>query len=82
MTNESQRSLEIPLTVLGSGGRAIVASLHGGHNFNRRLAAMGIYPGTEITLIRSNGPLMVEVRGVRYIIGRGVAHRVMVSAMT
>ena len=69
----------MPLTMLQPGSRANVTVIHGGRGLNQRLAAMGILPGTEITLIKSGGPVIVDVRGIRFILGHGMARRVMVN---
>lgn len=60
---------------------AKVIAVHGGRGFNRRLASMGILPGAKLRLVRGGvgGPVIVEVRGSRVFVGRGMAHRVMVE---
>jgi len=72
-----------PLALLVPGCRAKVVSLGGGREFNQRLAALGILPGTELVLLRdaTAGPLIVEVRGSRFILGRGMAQRVLVEPL-
>ena len=65
---------------LRAGERAIVAQVDGGHGIIQRLAAMGILPGTELTVVRGGGPVIVEVRGNRLVLGRGMMHRVLVEA--
>ncbi len=71
----------MPLAMLLPGRRAKVMSLCGGREFKRRLAAMGILPGAELVLLRCGaaGPVIVEVRGAQFILGRGMAQRVLVK---
>jgi len=50
--------------------------------FTKRLADMGLTPGTKVTVVKSapfNGPLEVSVRGSRLAIGRGMASRILVD---
>ena len=58
--------------------RGVVA----GYGLARRLADMGITPDTVLRIVRRNafmGPIEVEVRGTRLILGRGVAAKVLVE---
>lgn len=50
--------------------------------FAKRLADLGLTPGTKVTLVKSapfSGPLEVCVRGSRLAIGRGMASRILVD---
>ena len=79
MTAKTSPRPALPLTVLKKGDRARVAELQGGRTFGRRLADMGILPGTPLTVVVGGGPVILELRGQRVVIGRGMAHRVMVQ---
>jgi len=88
-------NLELPLTELRNGESGTITSVrigqgwgrrHGregrGWGLERRLADMGLTPGTRVTAARSaplHGPLEVLVRGTRLALGRGVAERVFVE---
>lgn len=53
-----------------------------GWGLERRLADMGLTPGTRVTVVKSaplHGPLEVLVRGSRLAIGRGMAERIYVE---
>lgn len=71
----------MPLMMLRPGSRARVVEIRGGRGVRRRLSSMGIYPGEVLALVRGGrgGPVIVEARGSRIVIGRGMAHRVMVT---
>jgi len=74
----------MPLTMVRENARARVAIVYGGRGLVQRLAAMGIYPGAEVTLIRggySPGPLVAKVGESRIALGRGMAQRVMVEPL-
>jgi len=86
--------LELPLTEMKNGETGNITSMrpggwgkrqggqHGGWGFERRLADMGLTPGTRVTVVKSaplHGPLEVLVRGSRLALGRGVAERIYVE---
>ncbi|MGQ9543551.1 MAG: FeoA domain-containing protein [Candidatus Bathyarchaeia archaeon] len=63
----------------GEGG--VVAFTLGGYGLVRRLAEMGLTPGTEVKVIRNApfyGPVEVSARGVSLALGRGVASKIYV----
>jgi len=69
------------LIELYPGERGIVAFALSGHGLVRRLADMGLTPGTEVTVVRRapfRGPVEVSVRGVSLALGYGVASKVFV----
>lgn len=88
-------SLECPLTELKDDESGTITSIKAGHGCEkghrrdgkawglaRRLADMGLTPGTRITVVKSapfHGPLEVLVRGSRLALGRGMASRVFVE---
>ena len=73
----------MPLMMLQPGRRARVVQIQGGRGLTQHLASMGILPGVVLSLIMGGpgGPVIVDLRGSRVIIGRGMAHRVMVEPL-
>lgn len=71
----------MPLTLLEQGTKAILRSVHGGRGLRGRLAALGLIPGTEITVLRNggDGPFVVAVNNSRICIGRGMAMKIEVD---
>ena len=72
------------LADLDRGEKGVVAFALGGHGLARRLAEMGLTPGTDVTLVRSaplHGPIEISVRGVSLALGRGVASKVFVKRL-
>ena len=67
-----------PLASLKDGDHADIHEIRGGHNLRQRLADMGLLAGTGITVIKSGGPAILEVRGHRIVIGRGMIHKILV----
>ena len=70
----------IPLAMVSAGETVRLVSIHGCENVQHRLAAMGLTPGVEISVLQDNGgPLLIAVRDSRVALGRGLANKVMVS---
>jgi ferrous iron transport protein A len=61
-----------------------VEAVQGGHGLVSRLAALGIIPGTVVTVLSGagGGPVILEARGSRLALGRGQAARIIVRVMT
>ena len=69
------RLIEIP-----EGKKVTVKEIKGGRGIKNRLAAVGIYPGAEVKVIKTPpGPMIVEVEGARFALGRGMASRIEVE---
>lgn len=66
------------LASLSVGRTVKIHSIDGGIECTHRLAAMGLYPGTTLKIVQGGAgkPLIVDVRGGRVMIGRGMIHRI------
>jgi Fe2+ transport system protein FeoA len=73
----------ISLAQLAPGHRARVEAIQGGRGLVSRLAALGLVPGTLVTVLNSagGGPVILEVRGGRLALGRGQAARILVRVV-
>jgi len=74
----------VSLADLPEGEKCTIVFAAGGHGMVRRLAEMGLTPGTEARVVRSapmHGPIEVSVRGVSLALGRGIAIRVLVRRL-
>lgn len=71
----------IPLSMVGSSRGVRLVAVRAGRGLARRLADMGFVPGVEIRVVSNNlaGPLVVLVKGSRLVIGRGMAHKILVQ---
>ena len=71
----------MPLSMLGSGEEAQLVDVRGGHGIRRRLSAMGINPGMSVTMLQNTmrGPVILGVMDSRIALGRGMAHKILVS---
>gem|GEM_PF-291006 len=69
-----------PLCALNPGDIVKVVRTAGGRGVESKLAAMGIHPGAEVRAISNlGGPMIIEVKGSRLSIGRGLASKIMVE---
>lgn len=73
-------SQAMPLAIARPGETVTVIGVRAGRGLLRRLADMGLTPGIQIRVINSQmpGPVLIDLRGSRVALGRGVAQKVMV----
>jgi len=71
----------IPLAMVTPGKLVTVTGFRGGFGLQRRLADMGLTPGVQVKVINTerHGPVLIELRGSRLALGRGVAHHILVE---
>jgi ferrous iron transport protein A len=78
------KSTNISLADLENGQTGIIISMHDGKKASKRLADLGLKPGTEIT-VRSrtlfSGPVQIEVNGSKLVLGRGLATKIIVELL-
>lgn len=63
-----------------TGEKVRLVRVNAGRGLNGRLAAMGFVPNVGITVVSNNhpGPFVIIVKEARMMLGRGVAHKIMV----
>jgi ferrous iron transport protein A len=69
-----------PLSVTKPGEKVRLVSIEAGRGLNSRLTSMGILPNVVITIVSNGhpGPLVISVKGSKMMLGRGMAHKIMV----
>jgi len=69
-----------PLSMVRAGETVRLARINAGQGLNSRLASMGLVPNVEITVVKSGhpGPFVISVKDCKMMLGRGVAHKIMV----
>jgi len=69
-----------PLSAVKAGETVKLAKIEAGRGLNSRLASMGLLPNVEITVVRNShpGPFVISVKGSKMMLGRGIAHKIMV----
>ncbi len=72
----------VPLNTLPPGSKCEVIAIVGGFSVTQRLYEMGLTPGSIVEVeANSGGPVVVRVRGVSIVIGRGMASKIMVKPL-
>lgn len=72
----------IPLTSIENGDWVRIVDFRGGGRMEARLTQLGFLPGNKIRVIRSapfRGPLLIDVEGREIVLGRGIAHHILVE---
>lgn len=69
------------LSMVQPGQKVRLVTVQAGRGLRARLAEMGLVPGVELEVINRNsaGPFIVAVKQSRIMLGRGMAHRIVVS---
>jgi ferrous iron transport protein A len=69
-----------PLSNVKSGETVKLASIEAGRGLHSRLASMGLVPNVEITVVSNSqpGPFVISVKNSKMMLGRGMAHKIMV----
>jgi len=64
-----------PVSSVRAGQRARVVAVKGGLGRQTRLASMGVAAGVTVRVVHNvfRGPIILEVRGARLALGRGLA---------
>ena len=67
--------------MVAAGETVKVVKIDAGRGLNSRLAAMGLVPNTQITVVSNGhpGPFVLSVKESKVMLGRGMAHKIMVS---
>ena len=81
-THPNARPLIKCLTECELGAKLIVLSVNAGVGAKKRLADLGIVPGTIIVKKKAapfNGPVEIDVKGSSLVIGRGLASKITVE---
>ena len=70
---------KIPLTMLKEGDEGTVVDITGGRGAISKLLALGIVPGKKIKVLGNRGgAILISMDGSKFVIGRGLAMKVMV----
>ena len=69
-----------PLSKVHAGETVKLAGIEAGRSLNSRLASMGLVPNVKITVVNNSrrGPFVISVKNSKMMLGRGMAHKIMV----
>jgi len=76
------RRKQLNVTDLEDEQIGIIITISGGVKASKRLADLGLTPGTEITVIGRtlfSGPIQIEVSGSKLVLGKGLASKIQVE---
>jgi len=82
MASKRARRHIVPITALKPNERARVAFIRGGKSVVKRLSALGLTPGADVSLLRAapmSGPIELCIRGCNLAVGRGIAEKIFVE---
>jgi len=76
-----EREKLMPLSMAKQGERLVIRDIMGGSGARMRLSRMGIRPEDEIEVITnvSKGQVVIAVQSSRYVIGQGLAQKIIVE---
>jgi len=71
----------VPLVMASPGKLLTVIGINAGWGLQRRLTDMGLTPGVQIRVMNGQyaGPVLIDLRGSRLGLGRGVAQKILVK---
>ncbi|NHV06584.1 MAG: ferrous iron transport protein A [Thaumarchaeota archaeon] len=70
------------LSLVESGKVVKIISIDAGMGLARRLMEMGMFVGSTVTVVeQSFGHVIVDVRGARFALGRGMANKIIVEVL-
>lgn len=71
----------MPLSMVYPGQKVVLKEITWGDKVRRRLEDMGLTEGVSFEMLRGDnrGAYIINLRGSRLILGRGMAHKIMVD---
>ncbi len=69
-----------PLSKVQAGETVKLVGIKAGRDLNSRLASMGLVPNVKIKVVSNSqpGPFVISVKNSKMMLGRGMAHKIMV----
>jgi len=69
------------LSDVPNGKKGLILEIETGKRLFNRLVSMGINQGNEFTVVRNNhnGPVIIDVDGSRFAVGRGMSEKILVT---
>jgi ferrous iron transport protein A len=75
-----ERKKARPLSKVQAGETVKLVGIEAGRGLKSRLASMGLVPNVKITVVNNSqpGPFVISVKNSKMMLGRGMAHKIMV----
>ena len=79
-----ERIAHLPLALTKQGERLVIKEFTGGTTSRMRLHTMGLRPGDKIQVITNHhkGQMVIALNDNRFVIGRGLAEKILVQPLT
>jgi len=74
--------MKLTLDMVPPGKKVKVLLVEGGLRCRQCLSELGVYPGEALKVVRSApfaGPILVETNNTRFMLGRGMAAKIVVE---
>lgn len=72
-----------PLSMAAEGDRVRIVMHRGGQGLDKRLASMGLHIDSTIEILqRLSGSFVIAVNDIRFALGAGMAHKIMVVPLS
>ena len=71
----------MPLAYLPEGKSGVVVDIYASKKLATKLRDMGLVRGTKVKVLKSSkpGPILIEVKGSKLAVGRGISMKVIVK---
>jgi len=71
----------MPLYMIDSGNEVTLKGITRGDRLKKKLQDMGLTIGVKFSVVSNhrNGPMIVDVRGTRLALGRGIVSKILVE---
>lgn len=71
----------MPLMLVQSGRNVVLKEITWGRKLKKKLMDMGLTPGVSFQVVSagSRGPAVIDVRGTRLVLGKGVLSKIIVE---
>lgn len=70
----------MPLAMVNAGQKVRLKDIFWGKKLNKRLCDMGLTAGVEFDVVsNAKGASMINLRGTKLVLGRGVAQKILVD---
>lgn len=70
------------LTQIKEGAMVEVVEINGGHQFQKKIDAIGLHVGSQIVKLSAqvlNGPITIKIGSTKLAIGHGMAKKILVD---
>lgn len=72
--------VDMPLAMLSQGESRTITSLAAAEDMKQHLNDMGFIPGQTVTVVgESNSGIILQIKGTRLALNRGLAQKILVS---